>query len=73
MARAMAREDRGQRTLLQRNRPEHLGKFERLQLVEDLWDEFAAESSYESRSEVLDELSNAAPHGATCTPARRKA
>ena len=39
---------------------EHLGKFERLQLVEDLWDEFAdefaAESSYESRSEVLDEL-----------------
>ena len=39
---------------------EHLGKFERLQLVEDLWDEFAAESAGEpageSRPEVLDEL-----------------
>lgn len=39
---------------------EHLGKFERLQLAEDLWDEFATESSSqascESRAEVLDEL-----------------
>lgn len=35
---------------------EHLGKFERLQLVEDLWDQFAAEADAESRPEVLDEL-----------------
>jgi len=35
---------------------EHLGKFERLQLVEDLWDEFASESAAETRQEVLDEL-----------------
>jgi putative addiction module component (TIGR02574 family) len=35
---------------------QHLGRFERLQLVEDLWDEFAAETSLESRPEVLDEL-----------------
>lgn len=35
---------------------EHLGKFERLQLAENLWDEFASESSCESRPEVLDEL-----------------
>jgi putative addiction module component (TIGR02574 family) len=35
---------------------EHLSKFERLQLVEDLWDEFAAETGPEARSEVLDEL-----------------
>jgi putative addiction module component (TIGR02574 family) len=35
---------------------EHLGKFQRLQLVEDLWDEFASESSPETRPEVLDEL-----------------
>jgi len=34
----------------------HLGRFERLQLVEDLWDEFAAETSLENRPEVLDEL-----------------
>lgn len=34
----------------------HLGRFERLQLVQDLWDEFAAETSLESRPEVLDEL-----------------
>ena len=34
----------------------HLGRFERLQLVEDLWDEFAAETSMENRPEVLDEL-----------------
>lgn len=34
----------------------HLGRFERLQLVEDLWDEFAAETSMETRPEVLDEL-----------------
>ncbi len=35
---------------------EHLGKFERLQLVEDLWDEFAAETDAETRPVVLDEL-----------------
>jgi putative addiction module component (TIGR02574 family) len=35
---------------------EHLGKFERLQLVEDLWDEFATESGPETRPEVLQEL-----------------
>jgi putative addiction module component (TIGR02574 family) len=35
---------------------EHLGRFERLQLVEDLWDEFAAESGAETRQDVLDEL-----------------
>jgi putative addiction module component (TIGR02574 family) len=35
---------------------EHLGKFERLQLVEDLWDEFANESAPETRPEVIDEL-----------------
>ena len=35
---------------------EHLGKFERLQLVEDLWDEFANESGPETRQDVLDEL-----------------
>ena len=35
---------------------QHLGRFERLQLVEDLWDEFAAETSVESASEILDEL-----------------
>ena len=34
---------------------QHLGKFERLQLVEDLWDQFAAEADSESRPEVLDE------------------
>ncbi|MDO9195633.1 addiction module protein [Rhodoferax sp.] len=34
----------------------HLGRFERLQLVEDLWDEFAAETSTETQPEVLDEL-----------------
>ncbi len=33
-----------------------LGKFERLQLVEDLWDRFAAEASPETDSTVLDEL-----------------
>jgi putative addiction module component (TIGR02574 family) len=35
---------------------EHLGKFERLQLVEDLWDEFANESSPEARQDVIEEL-----------------
>lgn len=35
---------------------DHLGKFERLQLVEDLWDRFAAESQPEPESAVLDEL-----------------
>jgi putative addiction module component (TIGR02574 family) len=35
---------------------EHLGKFEKLQLVEDLWDEFANESGPETRPEVLSEL-----------------
>ena len=34
----------------------HLGRFERLQLVQDLWDEFAAETGLENRSDVLDEL-----------------
>ena len=34
----------------------HLGRFERLQLVEDLWDEFAAETGMEMRPEILDEL-----------------
>jgi putative addiction module component (TIGR02574 family) len=34
----------------------HLGRLERLQLVQDLWDEFAAESGMENRPEVLDEL-----------------
>ena len=34
----------------------HLGRFERLQLVEDLWDEFAAETGIENRPEILDEL-----------------
>jgi putative addiction module component (TIGR02574 family) len=34
----------------------HLGRFERLQLVEDLWDEFAAEVSAESEPDILDEL-----------------
>ena len=35
---------------------EHLGRFERLQLVEDLRDEFASEMDQETRPEVLDEL-----------------
>jgi hypothetical protein len=35
-------------------------QFDRLQLVEDLWDEFAAETSMETRPEVLDELEPAA-------------
>lgn len=34
----------------------HLGRFERLQMVEDLWDEFAAESGLETSPDVLDEL-----------------
>ena len=38
---------------------EHLGKFEHLQLVEDLWDEFATESSPETYSTSC----SAAPHG----------
>ena len=38
----------------------HLGRFERLQLVEDLWDEFAAETGMETRPEVLDELESRA-------------
>ena len=39
---------------------EHLGKFERLQLVEDLWDDFASDSGPETRPEVLDELARRA-------------
>ena len=39
---------------------EHLGKFERLQLVEDLWDQFASESASETRPEVIRELENRA-------------
>ncbi len=35
---------------------EHLGKYERLQLVEDLWDDFAGNTGPETRPEVLDEL-----------------
>lgn len=35
---------------------EKLGKFERLQLVEDLWDRFAAESEAETSPAILDEL-----------------
>jgi hypothetical protein len=35
---------------------QHLGRFESLQLVEDLWDEFAAEAGLESSPEVLEEL-----------------
>lgn len=35
---------------------QHLGRFERLQLVEDLWDEFAAEAGRENRPAVLEEL-----------------
>ena len=35
---------------------ERLGKFERLQLAEDLWDRFAAESTPEDDPGVLDEL-----------------
>ena len=38
------------------HRIKHLGRFERLQLVEDLWDEFAAECGIEARPEVLDQL-----------------
>lgn len=39
---------------------EHLGKFERLQLVEDLWDEFANDAGPETRQDVLDELARRA-------------
>jgi len=39
---------------------EHLGKFERLQLVVDLWDEFASDCGLETRPEVLDELARRA-------------
>jgi len=35
---------------------DQLGKFERLQLVEDLWDRFAAETTPETDPVVLDEL-----------------
>ncbi len=35
---------------------EQLGKFERLQLAEDLWDRFAAETTPETDPAVLDEL-----------------
>jgi putative addiction module component (TIGR02574 family) len=35
---------------------DQLGKFERLQLVEDLWDRFAAEAAPEIDVAVLDEL-----------------
>jgi putative addiction module component (TIGR02574 family) len=34
----------------------HLGRFERLQLAEDLWDEFAQLDEDETTPEVLDEL-----------------
>jgi len=39
-----------------RKQIEQLGKFERLQLAEDLWDRFAAETIPETTSEILDEL-----------------
>ena len=39
---------------------EHLGRFERLQLVEDIWDEFASETAPETRPEILDELARRA-------------
>ena len=48
---------------------EHLGRFERLQLVEDLWDEFSAESTPETRPEVLDELARRANWRDSHTPA----
>jgi putative addiction module component (TIGR02574 family) len=35
---------------------ERLGKFERLQLAEDLWDRFASETTPEADPAVLDEL-----------------
>jgi putative addiction module component (TIGR02574 family) len=35
---------------------DQLGRFERLQLVEDLWGRFAAESIAEVDADVLDEL-----------------
>jgi hypothetical protein len=35
---------------------EHLGRFERLQLAEDLWDEFAQQDQVDISTEVLDEL-----------------
>ena len=35
---------------------EELGKFERLQLAEDLWDRFAAETTPETDPGILDEL-----------------
>jgi putative addiction module component (TIGR02574 family) len=40
---------------------EHLGRFERLQLVEDIWDEFASETDPETRADVLDELERLKP------------
>lgn len=39
---------------------EHLGKFERLQLAEDIWDEFASETDPETRDDVLDKLARRA-------------
>lgn len=35
---------------------DQLGKFERLQLAEDLWDRFASEAQPETAPEILDEL-----------------
>ena len=37
-----------------------LGKFERLQLAEDLWDEFAAQADSNLEPEVLQELNRRA-------------
>lgn len=39
---------------------DQLGRFERLQLVEDLWDGFASECSAESEAAVLNELEHRA-------------
>jgi putative addiction module component (TIGR02574 family) len=40
----------------------HLGRFERLQMVQDLWDAFAAETGMDTRPDVLDELASRATH-----------
>lgn len=39
---------------------EQLGKFEQLQLAEDLWDRFAADTTPETDPAVLDELARRA-------------
>jgi len=39
---------------------EHLGRFERLQLVEDLWDDFVQTATTDITPEVLNELARRA-------------